>query len=84
MRLSTDPIGSMGRDDKDEELADLLLTLHDVWSAVGSLSLRQQAILLLRFAEEISRTRIVAWFRPRTEAAEPQLFRVTSKLEESQ
>jgi hypothetical protein len=83
MRLSSHPLGRDSDKDKDEELADLLLTLHDVWNAVGSLSLRQQTVLLLRFAEEILRARIVALFRPRAGAAQPELFRLTSKPEDS-
>ena len=86
MRLSSHSLGPFVREqeeDKDEELSDLLLTLHDVWTAITSLSLRRQAILWLRFAEELSRARIIALFRSRSGVAEPQVFRATGKFEES-
>jgi hypothetical protein len=84
MRLSSEPFGrDSDTHDHDEELADLLLTLHDVWNAVGSLSLQQQTILLLRFAEEVSRAKIAAMFRPKARVDRPQLFSVSNKLEES-
>lgn len=82
MRLSSHSLGPFVREQQeDEELADLLLMLHDVWTAITSLSLRRQAILWLRFAEELSRAKIIALVRPG--AAEPQVFRATGKFEES-
>jgi RNA polymerase sigma-70 factor, ECF subfamily len=56
--------------------------LREVWGAVALLPPQQQAVFLLRFAEEMSLAEIADVLRLKVGTVKAQLFRATSKVKE--